>query len=145
MIMSRTIGQKRATFALEFITAYEGDPASRDKIHTHINKTPIRILQNGLGQALAFLLADAEGRALAPARVLYGALDDWLCGTRLDPRPCRVYADAQGDLMAQLVRGDRVAYIRAQEEALQLFTWLKKFADAYLDRGAAPNKPAGAH
>jgi hypothetical protein len=34
--------------------------------------------------------------------------------------------------MRQLVEGDRAKYLRAQEEAVALFTWLKKFADAYL-------------
>jgi CRISPR/Cas system CMR-associated protein Cmr5 small subunit len=34
--------------------------------------------------------------------------------------------------MKQLIEGDRQQYMLAQEEALKLFAWLKKFADAYL-------------
>lgn len=35
--------------------------------------------------------------------------------------------------MKQLIEGNRTQYRHAQEEAIRLFTWLKKFADAYLD------------
>ncbi|MBI3635414.1 MAG: type III-B CRISPR module-associated protein Cmr5 [Candidatus Rokubacteria bacterium] len=133
--MSRTVSQRRAEFALEFVNSYLANarPTDVDKMSTHINKTPIRILQNGLGQALAFLLADAEGKA-TPAQRLYDEMQKWLCGQRdRDLFPCRVYSDGPtSHLMRQLVEGDRAKYLAAQEEALRLFTWLKKFADAYL-------------
>lgn len=48
-------------------------------------------------------------------------------------QPCRIYPE--GDLITQLMAGDRRAYLRAQEEALLLFDWLTKFADAYLGKG----------
>lgn len=127
--MSRTIEQKRAAFALTFVKNYHGD---KDKMSTHIHKTPIRILQNGLGQALAFLLSDAASTGGDAARELYNKLQEWLCGDRSDSHPCRVYLGNPTDLIKRLVEGDRASYLRAQEEGLLLFNWLKKFADAYL-------------
>lgn len=127
--MSRTINQRRAAFALACVRGYQGDT---DKMSTHIHKTPIRILQNGLGQALAFLLSDAASDGGAPARNLYDKLQEWLCGNRDDSYPCRIYTGDPADLIKRLVEGDRAAYLHAQEEALLLFNWLKKFSDAYL-------------
>jgi CRISPR type III-B/RAMP module-associated protein Cmr5 len=129
--MSRTLEQRRAAFALEFIDAQKqqlGDEA-KVKLNTHIHKSPSLILQCGLGQALAFLLADAEGK-LTPSKILYNTLQDWLCGARNDDLPMRVYTSAE--LIDALVRGSRSEYFRAQEESLMLLNWLKKFADAKL-------------
>lgn len=129
--MIRTLEQWRASHALTFVTGFSGKKA---ELYTHIQKTPVRILQNGLGQALAFLLANNEGQTGDERKAsgwLYDNLEDWLCGTASDERPCRVYGDAR-NLMKQLIEGSREHYMLAQEEAIRLFSWLKKFADAYL-------------
>ena len=132
--MSRTLEQLRASYAMHFVTDYGGD---QSKLATHIQKTPIRILQNGLGQALAFLLSDNEGKRgeqRKPSGHLYDQLQGWLCGPDIPGRPCRVYNSQECNLMKQLVEGERASYLQAQEEAIRLFIWLKKFADAYLDK-----------
>ena len=133
--MSRTLEQQRATYAMNFVTGYTGDKA---KLATHIRKTPIRILQNGLGQALAFLLSDNEGKTgneRKPSGYLYDCLEAWLCGPDSPAHPCRVYNGQQCNFMKQLIEGERGPYLQAQEEAIRLFGWLKKFADAYLEEG----------
>jgi len=129
--MSRTLEQRRAAFALEFIKGQlSAEDKDKDKLNTHIHKSPSLILQCGLGQALAFLLADAGDKPKAPSKILYTALQDWLCGSRDDNRPMRVYS--QTELIEALVKGSRGNYFRAQEESLMLFNWLKKFAAAKL-------------
>ena len=131
--MSRTLEQQRATYAMNFVTGYSGD---EPKLATHIQKTPIRILQNGLGQALAFLLSDNEektGDKQKPSGCLYDCLQSWLCGPDSPGHPCRVYSGQQCNLMKQLIEGERGPYLQAQEEAILLFAWLKKFADAYFE------------
>lgn len=143
--MSRSLEQNRATYALELVSAFADreSPLNKAKLQTHIQKTPIRILQNGLGQALAFLLADSEGKTNTPSHQLYDHLQNWLCGATSDSRPCRIYSGQQCNLMKQLIEGDRQQYMLAQEEALKLFAWLKKFADAYLDDGQGGSGHAG--
>lgn len=137
--MNRTLEQHRAVYAMNFVTGYPEDKDKRAKLFTHIQKTPIRILQNGMGQALAFLLDD-NGSEIGPKRKpsgdLYDHLQGWLCGADSEDRPCRVYKGQQCNLMKQLMEGSRAEYLMAQEEALRLFTWLKKFANAYLKEGA---------
>ncbi|MGZ5027281.1 MAG: type III-B CRISPR module-associated protein Cmr5 [Methylobacter sp.] len=126
--MSRTLEQRRAAFALAFINARLADEKKdKDKLNTHIHKSPSLILQCGLGQALAFLLADAGGKANAPSKILYNALQEWLCD---DTHPMRIYS--QTELIDALVNGSRGDYFRAQEESLMLLNWLKKFAAAKL-------------
>ena len=64
--MSRTREQHRAQYALKFVKEYVRNQSqffeNKAKMHTHIQKASIQILQNGLGQMLAFLLADNEGK-----------------------------------------------------------------------------------
>lgn len=132
--MKQMLEQKRAAHALRLVRL----PAAQNrdwarKMATHINKTPIRILNNGLGQALAFLVADnggARGDRRKESGVLYDHLTEWLCGEPDEAHPRRIYP--AGDLLERLMEGDQTQYFRAQEEALALFVWLRKFADAYL-------------
>lgn len=129
--MSRTVEQRRAAFALAFIGRHEKDEdKDKDNLSTRIHKTPSLILQCGLGQALAFLLADAGTDANKPSKWLYNELQTWLCGQRTVQYPMRVYLD--GNLMDALLNGTRHDYFRAQEESLLLLDWLKKFAAAKL-------------
>ena len=129
--MSRTLEQYRAAFALAFIGRQQTlSNEAKEKLNTHIHKTPSLILQCGLGQALAFLLAEAGRDEQKPSKLLYKELQQWLCGAEDEVYPMRVYASTE--LIDALVNGSRNDYFRAQEETLMLFNWLKKFADAKL-------------
>ncbi len=125
--MNRTVEQRRAAFALAFIETIEQD---KEKFSTHIHKSPSLILQCGLGQALAFLLADAEGNENKPSKKLYNTLQQWLCGAKDENHPMRLYTNAE--LINALVNGSRSDYFRAQEEAVMLLNWLNKFGPAKL-------------
>ena len=135
--MSRTLEQERARHALDFIEQErDRSPAERKKMATHVHKTPIRILNHGLGQALAFLLADnGLQQQRQPAGRLYDHLQAWLCGPRDEGHPLRAYTGGEADLLRCLIQGTRQQYLLAQEESLRLFTWLCKFSDAYLGKG----------
>lgn len=125
--MNRTLEQHRAKFALAEINKKKssGDAAAYGR---HVRRLPAMILNNGLGQALAFLLADDK----SPSKALYVDLQTWLCGVCNEKYPRRVYGE--GDLIQLLMDGDRNKYIHAQQELLSLLTWMKKFADAYLPK-----------
>lgn len=131
--MTRTNDQKRAAFALEFIREEKiRGEKERAEMLTRIHKAPMQVLQNGLGQALVFLLADDGGKVNSSGR-LYGRLQDWLCGPHQnDIRPCRIYSEGVPDLIKQLVKGERQQYMRAEREAVVLLTWMKKFGEAWL-------------
>lgn len=121
--MSRTIEQDRAKYALEQVTGFTGDKA---KYATLVKKLPAMILNNGLGQAMAYLLADDKGEKKAPSWTLYAQLQIWLFSNSI--------VCSGSDLITCLMDGDRKQYMHAQHETLKLLTWMKKFAEAYLPK-----------
>lgn len=129
---ARTLEQDRAVYALEVVRRHldRGDPA---RYATLVRGLPAMVLQNGFGQALAYLLADAEGDAKKPSRSFYDELQDWLVGDSVAGRRERVYPS--GDLITALMAGSRAQYQRAQRSAVDLLSWMRKFADAYLPKG----------
>lgn len=137
--MKPLVEQVRARYALDFIEREkERGPEHGKKLFTLIHKTPIYILNFGLGQAMGVLLSDnkgATGDARQPSGRLYDCVEGWLCGPVTEDRPVRVYTEGRPNLIRQLVEGDAAHYRAAEAEALRLFVWLKKFADAFLPRG----------
>lgn len=130
----RTNDQKRAAFALRFIQCNRNkEDASR--LSTLVMKTPLQVLQHGLGQSLAFLIADngpVTGSDMKPSGRFYKELETWLCGEKEPDKPCRIYRDGESDLIKQLMEGNRSQYMQAQREAIALLVWMKKFAEAWL-------------
>jgi CRISPR-associated protein Cmr5 len=122
----KTIEQERAKFALGFVNDKTKDK-DREDYKTLIKRLPAMVLNNGIGQALAFLLAKAETDQNKPSYKLFGALKEWL-------RTQNVYTG--DDLMDALTKGTRAQYMQARHETLKLLTWMTKFADAYLAEGA---------
>lgn len=111
--MTQTLDQLRARYAARQISS---------DIETWLLSLPQMIRAHGLGQTLAFLLA--EERKRDQAMRVYSALATWLCGRRDDDHPMRVYQNAT-DLLNQLRSGNRAQYQAAQQEALALAMWLK--------------------
>ncbi len=136
--MGQTLEQLRAKYALEKVMAIrkQCDELDVDKYSTFVSRTPTLILNNGLGQALAFLLPkngeNAKNSEDAAVR-FYGELESWLCGIAGEPGyPARVYKGNNLSLIEELISGDRKKYMRAQAEALSLLNWMRKFVNAYL-------------
>lgn len=130
--MSQTIEQKRALYAYNQVNNWINNELNLSKLSTLTPKIPTMILQNGLGQTLSFLLAKNEQQ-------LTLLMQNWLCGAANDEeKPCIVYINggANNDLIERLISGTRDDYMRAQQEILALFNWVKKFADAKLPRDA---------
>ncbi|NLO90103.1 MAG: type III-B CRISPR module-associated protein Cmr5 [Clostridia bacterium] len=129
--MIRTLGQLRAEDALNQVRKIEKEcsPEVQEKFATYTEGLPAAILNNGLGQACAALLARAEGKKDDAHYLLFEALEKWLC--RDDPHA--PYRKSE-NLMDAIVGGSRSDYILAQEEALAWLEWLKKFAVAFFKK-----------
>ncbi len=128
-----SIELERSQQALESINALKTEPCG--KYASYVKGLPAAILQNGLGQALATLLARAKRSK--PNRSpdekacekLYEHLETWLCrDNEHAPYP------RQRDLMKAITTHNEDHYLRAQAEALAYLNWLKKFAVAYLQQ-----------
>ena len=127
---NRTLEQQRAAAALDFVQGQQNNENQRARLHTLIQKAPIMILQNGLGQTLAFLLSKAEtkdGQHNAE-KLLHDQVDDWL-------RQQQKIYPVEETLIHQLTEKGRLDYLRAQQESLALLSWMKKFAEAWLKEG----------
>jgi CRISPR-associated protein Cmr5 len=122
------IDRDRAAHALQTIT---GLPADVKKYTSYVKGLPAAILQNGLGQAMAALLAASKGKpAMAERngehvvneahRLLYNHVQEWLCrDDALAPyRETEAIADDSTVLMTHITEGNEANYIRAQAEAL---------------------------
>jgi len=137
--MTQTLEQKRAKYALGLVNHQKNkkDKKAGEDYGRHVKKFPAMVLNNGLGQTLAFLLADngkakekGKEKIVKPSKELYNDIQKWLCGNVDSEYPCRVYSG--GDLIESLMNGDRSDYVHAQEEVLSFFKWMRKFAEAYL-------------
>lgn len=158
---SPTLEQKRAAKAWYQVNAVPKD-VQKD-YRSLVRKLPAMIRMNGLGQALAFLLAQEKKTAkeirqfnigqsgkekLGADGLLYKHLEEWLIGE--EPESSTVAGTpAQGykadlpwpstntTLMENVLRSDSTIYRLATAEALAYLGWLKRFAEASFGGEAA--------
>ena len=123
----RSMDQERAEFALKKIQAILGgaDPILKAEIRRYLNNLPALIRMNGLGQALAFFRMKGEGTA---HDAIYRMVGTWLCDASSKGR---IFSEST-DALSAITQSDMAHYMAAQNEALALLQWLKKFAVALL-------------
>lgn len=121
-----SLEQLRASDALKKI---KGLAESSDKGYyvSYVAALPAAIVSNGLGQALAMLLAKDKGQQKSEHYLLYQHLTTWLSGQIKE-----LASGADNDIISKLMQNDQRVYIRAQTEAMAYLHWLKMFARAYL-------------
>ncbi len=118
----KLLSQERAAYALGRVQA-----VGKDHDYARLCRDlPVMLLQNGLGQSLAFLRSKNENAQGA----LYADISGWLIRER------RIYDG--DDLIEAVMEGGRNEYMAAQEEALELSGWLKRFADATIGKEDRP-------
>ena len=125
----RSMDQERAEFALKKIQAILGGPDANHQaeVRRYLNNLPALIRMNGLGQALAFFRMKGEGTA---HDTIYRMVGAWLCDAGSKGRIFSESADA----LSAITQSDMAHYMAAQNEALALLQWLKKFAVALLPK-----------
>jgi CRISPR-associated protein Cmr5 len=129
-----SLQQRRAAQALREVEKLK-ERGGYGKYVSYVKGLPAAILQNGLGQALATLIAaasiskptDKRSEDEQAREILYSQLGAWLC------RDDKESPYSQGDLMTSITQNDEDTYLRAQTEAFAYLSWLKKFAVAYLE------------
>lgn len=125
----RSMDQERAEFALTKIQAILGGPGTSHKVEVrrYLNNLPAFIRMNGLGQALAFFRMKGEGTA---HNTIYRMVGSWLCDVSSKGR---IFSEST-DVLSAITQSDMAHYMAAQNEALALLQWLKKFAVALLPK-----------
>lgn len=138
--MTKTLEQRRAADSLRkidsIITIESRDEEWKDKYASYVESLPAAILNCGLGQAAATLLAASKKQNNQfgddPHYVLYMHVQDWLCRNS-DEAPY----NGTGNLLKAITAGDRGSYMLAQAEALKWLEWHKKLTVAYLKKQKA--------
>jgi CRISPR-associated protein Cmr5 len=126
--MINTVAQERSAFALEEIRNFQG---KRTEFAKMLAGLPAMILQNGFGHTLAFLLAKGTGKdgRINQADKHIQAFDimvSWLV-----KRNALAKGD-RADTMKVLSTLPQEDYLYAQEEAMQVLEWVKRYAGAGL-------------
>lgn len=125
--MSTTLAQDRSAFALKSVKDLRGD---RDKFAKFVSGMPAMILQNGLGQAMSFMLAKGtkDGRFQPADRHIeaFDMIAEWL-------KKREILASTEKErVVASLSQMNQSGYLQAQNEALALLEWVKRYANAGL-------------
>ena len=127
----QSLDQRRAKHALKCIKEREKDAKQSDYL-SYVKALPATILQNGLGQAMATLLAASKGKEKDAHYCLYEDVQSWLCDSSED----EIFPN-QRDLLEAITQNDQQHYLKAQAEAQAYLIWLKKFAAAFLNDKAS--------
>lgn len=129
--MMRTLGQKRAAFALEAVLSNTCNNPKEFK--AFCAGAPAVILQNGFGQALAFWYSKGKGSTGDKHQVLLDIIMKWLCLESGDVKndfitPCQ----STLELVKKLSQMSQQNYLMAQSETLALLEWVKRYANAFV-------------
>ncbi|SHF43662.1 CRISPR-associated protein, Cmr5 family [Seinonella peptonophila] len=120
--------QQRAQHSLAKIEEMQRlDKQTADDYATYVTSFPAAILINGLGQALAQLLAAAKRQEDEPHFLLYKHIEEWLC--RIDKQ---APYSGKAELLNALMGGSRQTYIWATQETMLWLQFHKKMANAHL-------------
>jgi CRISPR-associated protein Cmr5 len=114
--------QQRSAFALLRINDF-GAQGVPEKDANFIVGTPNMILTNGISQTMAFLLSKGEERSTR----VFCILKDWL-SQEIKALP---NSANNHQFLSQFAKLEQNDYLRAQQEALALLQWLKRYARAF--------------
>lgn len=128
----RTLGQKRAEFALEQVLT-NAPKGEVKEFKTFCSGAPAVILQNGFGQALAFWYSKSNGKKDSRYQILLNMIMHWLCPKDGEGRIAFVAPCSSTREMVKAISGlPQQSYIAAQKETLALLEWVKRYANAVL-------------
>ncbi len=114
--------QQRSAYALKRIHDF-GNNGVPEKDANFIVGTPTMILANGIAQTMAFLLSKGEERTTKVFNILKGWLSQEIKAMQKSGSDHQFLS-----LFANLEQND---YLQAQQEALALLQWLKRYARAF--------------
>lgn len=117
----RTLGQKRAEFALKKVLEIT-DSQKKEKFKHFSAGAPSMILQNGFGQALAFWLAKGKDEHLT----MFNIIKEWLCENNF------ASGNDTAEFIGNLAEMEQSQYLTAQKESLAMLEWVKRYANAGL-------------
>ncbi len=133
----RTLGQKRAEFALHEVLKIEDTNLKKD-FKNFSAGAPSMILQNGFGQALAFWLSKGTDKDLKIKTndkhiKIFDIIMAWLSHNNgKDINNDFATKTNRRELIKEISQMEQARYLTAQKETLALLEWVKRYANAGL-------------
>jgi len=115
--------QERSRFALNQLDKRK----ITDDLAKFIVGAPAMILQNGFGQAMAFLLSKCKGATDESDKHYF----TFRTIARWSHRINDAVPDRGSDFFAAVAKLEQSDYLKLQEEALKMLQWLKRYARAF--------------
>jgi len=123
----QTKEQQRAAFALKQVEQVYCIPVKEDTANFVVG-VPTMILTDGLGQSLAFLLSKQKPGEPNKHTKTFGIIKDWLQQQGINGLTAR---GNDLDFIKQFSALEQNNYLRAQQEALAMLQWLKRYVRAF--------------
>ncbi len=115
--------QKRSAFALQHLQKH--GQINKD-LANFIVGTPTMILQNGFGQAMAFLLSKGNGKKKDEKHnFVFNTICAW------SGKENNKISEDKNTFFNTVAGLSQEEYLNLQEEALKLLQWLKRYARAF--------------
>lgn len=121
-----SLSQERSKFALEQLLNKKEEIKKMDKgreYKSFVAGVPAMILQNGLGQTLAFMLAKKDEKKHI---MTFDIIKDWLIHKGFIDGSI----ENRHDFMLKISELDQSQYLLIQEETLALLEWVKRYASS---------------
>jgi len=136
----KSIAQLRAQYALAKVNQikieYNNDLNNKN-YKSFVAGCPTMILQNGLGQALAFWAAKSKTNPKKKEGQILEVIRGWFNNSN---NPLKLENTNTKDFIEKLMQKNQNDFVLIQKETLLMLEWYKRYANAFLeDREAVSN------
>lgn len=116
----RTLGQERSEYALDKVV----ENLTVKELKAFSAGAPSMILKNGFGQALAFWKAKGKNEH----QIMFSLVRAWLLKKGF------ASGNTDVDFLKDLSTMEQHRYLEAQKETLALLEWVKRYANAFIEK-----------
>lgn len=135
----KSIAQLRAQYALgkvdEIKSKYNNDLNNKN-YKSFVAGCPTMILQNGLGQALAFWAAKSKNNPVKKEGQIIEVIRKWF---KDQNNQLKIENEDPKDFIEKLMQKNQNEFVLIQKETLLMLEWYKRYVNAFLDDKEASN------
>ena len=129
----KNLAQKRAKYALDKVNEiiYNHANLNNKNFKYFAAGAPTIILQNGLGQALAFWASKMKSDKINNEKYILYVIKSWFANAENPLKFIESNTDEKS-FITNLINKDQAKYLEIQKETLAMLEWFKRYANAFL-------------
>ena len=129
----RNLAQKRAKHALDKVNEIIDKHANLNNknFKSFAAGAPTIILQNGVGQALAFWASKKKSDKINNEKYILYVIKSWFANAENPLKFIESNTDEKS-FITNLINKDQAKYLEIQKETLAMLEWFKRYANAFL-------------